>query len=62
MIADMFGDKPDAERDALIGVVQELMGAALIDKKPRALSKACVGHPEPWQVRLARCRRWAVRW
>jgi phage/plasmid-associated DNA primase len=42
MISDMFGDKPEPERDALVGVVQELMGAALIDKKPRALSKACV--------------------
>ncbi|WP_271508720.1 hypothetical protein [Bradyrhizobium sp. CCBAU 11357] len=42
MIADMFGDKVAGERDALVGVVQELMGAALIDKKPRGLRKACV--------------------
>ncbi|WP_354265477.1 hypothetical protein [Bradyrhizobium sp. I1.7.5] len=42
MIADMFGDKEPDEQRALIGIVQELMGAALIDKKPRALSKACV--------------------
>jgi phage/plasmid-associated DNA primase len=44
MIADMFGDREPDERDALVGVVQELMGAALIDKKSRALSKACVFH------------------
>lgn len=42
MIADMFGDRDETEQRALVGVVQELMGAALIDKKPRALSKACV--------------------
>ncbi|MCK1404142.1 DNA-primase RepB domain-containing protein [Bradyrhizobium sp. 76] len=40
MIADMFGDKDD-QRD-LVRVVQELFGCALIDKKPRSLSKACV--------------------
>lgn len=42
MIADMFGDRDEEEQRALVGVVQELMGAALIDKKPRSLSKACV--------------------
>ncbi|SDJ91584.1 D5 N terminal like [Bradyrhizobium sp. Rc2d] len=42
MIADMFGDKPADERDALVRVVQECIGAALIDKKSRALSKALV--------------------
>jgi hypothetical protein len=42
MMTDMFGDRDEAEQRALIGVVQELMGATLIDKKPRALSKACV--------------------
>jgi hypothetical protein len=42
MIADMFGDKSESERSALVLVVQECIGAALIDKKPRALSKACV--------------------
>ncbi|MHC2666989.1 hypothetical protein ACMA5K_22140 [Bradyrhizobium diazoefficiens] len=42
MIGDMFGDKAADEQRALVGVVQEVMGAALIDKKPRALSKACV--------------------
>nr|WP_249815685.1 MULTISPECIES: DNA primase family protein [unclassified Bradyrhizobium] len=42
MLADMFGDRADHERDALVGVVQELVGCSLIDKKPRALSKACV--------------------
>ncbi|UPJ89706.1 hypothetical protein IVB16_08075 [Bradyrhizobium sp. 183] len=42
MIADMFGDKPADERRDLIGVVQELIGTALIDKKARGLRKACV--------------------
>ncbi|WP_354265863.1 hypothetical protein [Bradyrhizobium sp. I1.7.5] len=42
MVTDMFGDREDDERDALVRVIQECMGAALIDKKPRALSKALV--------------------
>ncbi|WP_445222305.1 hypothetical protein ACKWRH_21895 [Bradyrhizobium sp. Pa8] len=42
MINDMFGDRDPQHQRELVGVVQELMGAALIDKKPRALSKACV--------------------
>ncbi|MHC2618250.1 hypothetical protein ACVIW2_000282 [Bradyrhizobium huanghuaihaiense] len=42
MVADMFGDRDEAENLNLVGVVQELFGAALIDKKPRGLSKACV--------------------
>jgi hypothetical protein len=42
MIADLFGDREAAERAALIRVVQEVIGAALIDKKSRALSKAIV--------------------
>lgn len=42
MIADMFGDKSADELHALVGVVQELMGAALIDNKARGLRKACV--------------------
>ncbi|WP_456659568.1 hypothetical protein [Bradyrhizobium sp. JR3.5] len=42
MMTDMFGDRDPVEQAALIGIVQELVGAALIDKKPRALSKACV--------------------
>ncbi|MBW5438345.1 hypothetical protein FXB41_27360 [Bradyrhizobium canariense] len=42
MIADMFGDRDSVEQRALVGVVQELMGAALIDKKARGLRKACV--------------------
>ncbi|TYO67076.1 hypothetical protein FXV83_07675 [Bradyrhizobium hipponense] len=42
MIADMFGDKGRDEQTALVRVVQECMGAALIDKKSRALSKALV--------------------
>jgi P4 family phage/plasmid primase-like protien len=42
MIADMFGDKGDDEQRELVRVMQELFGCALIDKKPRSLSKACV--------------------
>jgi hypothetical protein len=42
MIADMFADRDDTERDALVRVVQELLGAALIDNKPRALDKGAV--------------------
>ncbi|EIG62294.1 DNA primase family protein [Bradyrhizobium sp. WSM1253] len=42
MIADMFGDRKPKEQAALVGVVQELLGAALIDKKARGLRKACV--------------------
>lgn len=37
MVGDMFGDRDEVEQRALIGVVQELMGAALI-----GLRKACV--------------------
>jgi phage/plasmid-associated DNA primase len=42
MIADVFGDREPAEQAALVRVVQECMGAALIDQKSRALSKAVV--------------------
>ncbi len=42
MIADIFGDRDPTEQAALVRVVQECMGAALIDKKSRALSKAVV--------------------
>lgn len=42
MIGDMFGDRSAPEQHALVGVVQELMGAALIDNKARGLRKACV--------------------
>ncbi|MGY3278156.1 hypothetical protein [Bradyrhizobium sp. S3.7.6] len=42
MISDMFGDKDDGEQADLVRVVQECMGAALIDSKPRSMSKALV--------------------
>jgi phage/plasmid-associated DNA primase len=42
MIADIFGDRDAKEQAALVRVVQECIGAALIDKKSRALSKATV--------------------
>jgi hypothetical protein len=42
MINDVFGDRNDSEQAALVRVIQECFGTALIDKKPRALSKALV--------------------
>jgi phage/plasmid-associated DNA primase len=42
MVADIFGDREKDEQAALVRVVQECMGASLIDKKSRALSKAVV--------------------
>jgi len=42
MVTDVFGDKNEIEQHALIRVVQEVLGAALLDKKPRQLSKALV--------------------
>jgi hypothetical protein len=55
MLADMFEDKPEVERGALIRVIQECFGAALIDKKPRSLQRLGVlGRREPGQVRAAR--------
>ncbi|MGY3496755.1 hypothetical protein [Bradyrhizobium sp. USDA 4502] len=42
MIADVFGDRKAGEQAALVRVVQECMGAALIDRKSRALSKGLV--------------------
>jgi P4 family phage/plasmid primase-like protien len=42
MVADIFADKPADEQRALVGVVQELIGASLIDNKARGLRKACV--------------------
>lgn len=42
MIGDFFGDRTPANRDKHVQVVQECLGAALIDVKPRALSKALI--------------------
>jgi D5 N terminal like len=42
MVGDIFGDRDKKEQAALVQVVQECIGAALIDKKSRALSKAVV--------------------
>lgn len=42
MVTDFFGDRKLSERDALVRVIQECLGAALIDRKPRALSKALI--------------------
>jgi phage/plasmid-associated DNA primase len=42
MLEDCFEDRPPEDRAALIGVIQEVLGAGLIDAKPRALSKAMI--------------------
>lgn len=42
MIDDFFGDRSQTQRENLIKVVQECLGAALVDIKPRALSKALI--------------------
>lgn len=42
MIADVFGDKDTIEQRALVRVIQEVLGAALVDRKPRQLSKALI--------------------
>lgn len=42
MINDFFGDRAPAQRENHINVVQECLGAALVDIKPRALSKALI--------------------
>jgi D5 N terminal like len=58
MAADMFGDKKPDEQSALVNVVRECVGAALIDKKhTRAVEGAgLLGQREPSQVWCARCR------
>ena len=42
MLDDFFGDRPQADRAPLIQLIQEILGAALVDIKPRALSKALI--------------------
>ena len=42
MLDDVFADRPEDERGKTICVIQELLGAGLIDEKPRGLSKALV--------------------
>jgi hypothetical protein len=42
MIGDFFSDREPEVAAALIGVMQELLGAGLIDEKPRPLSKALI--------------------
>ena len=44
MLEDAFGDRSPSVRAATIGVIQELLGAGLIDRKPRGLSKALILH------------------
>jgi hypothetical protein len=42
MLEDCFEDRMPEERVATIRVIQELLGAGLIDEKPRALSRALI--------------------
>jgi P4 family phage/plasmid primase-like protien len=42
MLADVFADRTEEVRTATISVIQELLGAGLIDDKPRELSRALV--------------------
>jgi phage/plasmid-associated DNA primase len=42
MLEDLLADRPDDVRAEYIGLIQEMLGAGLIDAKPRALSKALV--------------------
>jgi P4 family phage/plasmid primase-like protien len=42
MLDDMFADRSPEERAATICVIQELLGAGLVDDKPRELSRALV--------------------
>jgi P4 family phage/plasmid primase-like protien len=42
MLEDCFADRSGEERAALVAVIQELLGAGLIDKKPREISKALI--------------------
>src|SRR5258708_2648726 len=42
MIGDFFSDREPEVAAALIGVMQEVLGAGLIDDKPRSLSKALI--------------------
>jgi hypothetical protein len=42
MLEDVFADRTEEERAATISVIQELLGAGLVDRKPRELSRALV--------------------
>jgi D5 N terminal like len=42
MLDDVFADRDPKERAATISVIQEILGAGLIDDKPRELSKALI--------------------
>lgn len=42
MLNDFFGDRSEEQRADLARVVQECLGAAMVDTKPRALSKALI--------------------
>ncbi|MDE3246939.1 MAG: hypothetical protein KGN80_12700, partial [Acidobacteriota bacterium] len=42
MLEDVFEDRPAEDRAATISVVQELLGAGLIDDKPREITRALV--------------------
>lgn len=54
MLNDFFGDRPDELRDATIATLQEVLGAALMEVKPRALTRALVleGPSEAGKTRI----------
>jgi P4 family phage/plasmid primase-like protien len=42
MLEDVFADRSEGEKAGIIGIMQELLGAGLLDKKPRELSRALI--------------------
>ena len=42
MVADTFADREPEIRAGLVRVLQEVLGAGLVDDKPRPLSKALI--------------------
>lgn len=54
MLADFFGDRRDELRDATISTLQEILGAALLENKPRALTRALIleGPSEAGKTRI----------
>lgn len=44
MLESTFADRDDTERAATIGMIQEILGCALIEEKSKALSRALIFH------------------
>jgi phage/plasmid-associated DNA primase len=47
MLDDAFADRPTEAREAVISTLQECLGAALLDRKPRGLHKALILYGGP---------------